>query len=56
MSKQRFKKAEFAAWVGIVGNLILAALKAVVGYISGTEDRLQTLPIPLPMLPALLLC
>ena len=37
MSKQRFKKAEFAAWVGIVGNLILAALKAVVGYISGSK-------------------
>ena len=36
---ERFKQAEFGAIVGIVGNIILAIVKAVIGYIgkgSGT--------------------
>lgn len=32
--KDRFKQAEFAAMVGVVGNIILAILKGVVGVIS----------------------
>lgn len=37
MSKQRFKQAEFAAWVGIVGNAILAIVKGIVGYMSHSK-------------------
>lgn len=37
MSKQRFKQAEFAAWIGIVGNIALAAMKATVGLFSGSK-------------------
>lgn len=33
----RFKKAEFAAWVGIIGNLLLAVLKIVVGTIGNSR-------------------
>lgn len=32
--KDRFKQAEFAAMVGVVGNIILAIIKGVVGVIS----------------------
>lgn len=34
MQKDRFKQAEFAAMVGVVGNIILAILKGAVGVIS----------------------
>lgn len=37
MSEQRFGKAEFAAWLGIVGNLLLAAVKGIVGWYSGSK-------------------
>lgn len=37
MSEQRFAKAEFAAWVGIIGNIILAAIKGVVGVMSNSK-------------------
>lgn len=33
----RFKKAEFAAWVGIIGNIVLAIIKAVLGIISNSK-------------------
>jgi cation diffusion facilitator family transporter len=36
MSDQRFKKAAFGAWVGIVGNLALAAVKFIFAVISGS--------------------
>jgi len=35
--KDRFKQAEFAAMVGVVGNIILAIIKWVVGSISGSR-------------------
>lgn len=34
---ERFKQAEFGAMVGIVGNIILAIVKAVVGYIGNSK-------------------
>lgn len=37
MQDQRFRKAEFGAWIGIVGNLVLAAVKFVTGWISGSK-------------------
>jgi len=37
MTEQRFAKAEFAAWVGIFGNLALAIMKGVVGFFSGSQ-------------------
>ncbi|WP_166238779.1 cation diffusion facilitator family transporter [Paenibacillus turpanensis] len=37
MSEQRFAKAENAAWIGIVGNIILAAVKGFVGWMSGSK-------------------
>lgn len=37
MTDQRFKQAEFAAWVGIVGNAALAVLKAVVGIMASSK-------------------
>jgi cation diffusion facilitator family transporter len=33
----RFKKAEFAAWVGIVGNVVLAVIKAIIGTTSNSK-------------------
>ncbi|WP_425541828.1 cation diffusion facilitator family transporter [Bacillus carboniphilus] len=35
--EKRFKQAEFAAWVGIVGNIVLAIIKYVAGTISGSR-------------------
>lgn len=35
--QQRFKKAEFGAWIGIVGNIVLALAKFVAGYFSGSK-------------------
>jgi len=37
MTQQRFAKAEFAAWLGIFGNLALAIMKGVVGFLSGSQ-------------------
>ncbi len=37
MSDERFKKAEFAAWVGIIGNLVLAIVKGVIGYVAHSK-------------------
>jgi len=37
MKEERFKKAEFAAWVGIIGNLLLAFIKGVIGYIANSK-------------------
>lgn len=33
----RFKKAEFAAWIGIVGNIFLAIIKGFIGYIANSK-------------------
>lgn len=40
MTDDRFRKAEFAAWVGIVGNLALAFLKGAVGLLAGSKALL----------------
>lgn len=40
MSEKRFKKAQFAAWLGIVGNIGLAAMKGTVGWLSGSKALL----------------
>lgn len=36
-NKDRFKEAEFAAMVGVVGNVVLAIFKYVIGVISGSR-------------------
>jgi cation diffusion facilitator family transporter len=40
VSEERFEKAEFAAWVGIVGNVALALLKGVVGFMAQSKALL----------------
>ncbi|MEW9700094.1 cation diffusion facilitator family transporter [Paenibacillus sp. SI8] len=40
MNEERFQKAEFAAWAGIVGNLALALLKGIVGYMAQSKALL----------------
>lgn len=37
MEKDRFKQAEFAAMLGVVGNIVLAIIKYVVGIMSGSK-------------------
>ncbi len=37
MKDQRFVKAEFAAWVGIVGNVLLALMKGIVGLMANSK-------------------
>ncbi|WP_044896209.1 cation diffusion facilitator family transporter [Bacillus alveayuensis] len=37
MAKDRFKQAEFAAIIGVVGNIVLAIVKGVVGVISESK-------------------
>jgi cation diffusion facilitator family transporter len=37
MKEARFKKAEKAAWIGIIGNVSLALLKGSVGFMSGSK-------------------
>lgn len=37
MGQQRLTKAAFAAWVGIVGNLLLAIFKGFVGFLTGSN-------------------
>ncbi|MDG5786446.1 cation diffusion facilitator family transporter [Evansella sp. AB-P1] len=34
---ERYKKVKFGAWVGIIGNIALAILKAIVGVISNSR-------------------
>ncbi|MEI4829419.1 cation diffusion facilitator family transporter [Bacillus sp. FJAT-53711] len=34
---ERFKQAEFGAIVGIVGNIVLAIIKAVIGYVGNSK-------------------
>lgn len=36
-NKDRFKEAEFAAMLGVVGNVVLAIFKYVIGVISGSK-------------------
>ncbi|NOU96060.1 cation diffusion facilitator family transporter [Paenibacillus sp. LMG 31456] len=40
MTNERFKKTEFAVWIGIACNLALAVMKGAVGYISGSKALL----------------
>ncbi|UJF31968.1 cation diffusion facilitator family transporter [Paenibacillus hexagrammi] len=40
MSDKRFEKAEFAAWVGIAGNLLLALVKGIIGFMSNSKALL----------------
>lgn len=37
MTDQRFVKAEAAAWIGIVGNIALALMKGIVGFMSNSK-------------------
>ncbi|WP_199617279.1 cation diffusion facilitator family transporter [Paenibacillus alkalitolerans] len=37
MTENRHARAEFAAWLGIIGNLSLAVMKGVVGFLSGSK-------------------
>jgi cation diffusion facilitator family transporter len=37
MKEARYKKAEKAAWIGIIGNVTLALLKGTVGFMSGSK-------------------
>ena len=37
MTEQRFAKAELAAWIGIFGNLALAIMKGIVGFLSNSQ-------------------
>lgn len=40
MSDQRFVKAQLAAWIGIIGNIALAVMKGIVGWLSGSKALL----------------
>ncbi|WP_371263397.1 cation diffusion facilitator family transporter [Paenibacillus sp. 1_12] len=37
LTEERFQKTEFAYWIGIIGNIFLAALKGLFGYFSGSK-------------------
>jgi cation diffusion facilitator family transporter len=37
MSEDRFKKTEFAAWMGIIVNIFLAIVKGIIGYIGNSK-------------------
>lgn len=37
MSENRFAKAETGAWVGILGNIVLAVMKGIVGWFAGSK-------------------
>jgi cation diffusion facilitator family transporter len=37
MSDQRIKQAEFAAWLGIIGNILLAIMKGTVGLLGNSK-------------------
>ncbi|WNF38928.1 cation diffusion facilitator family transporter [Bacillaceae bacterium IKA-2] len=34
---ERYQKLKFAAWVGIVGNIVLAIIKGIVGWLAGSR-------------------
>lgn len=34
---ERYQKVQFAAWVGIIGNIILALIKGIVGWLAGSR-------------------
>jgi cation diffusion facilitator family transporter len=34
---ERYQQVQFAAWVGIIGNIILALIKGVVGWLAGSR-------------------
>lgn len=34
---ERFKKVQFAAWVGIIGNILLAVIKGIIGWIANSR-------------------
>lgn len=40
MANDRFKKAEFAAWLGIAGNILLAVIKGIVGMAANSKALL----------------
>ena len=40
MDRERVRKAEWGAWVGIVGNLLLAILKGSIGLIANSRALL----------------
>lgn len=40
MTEERFKKAEFAAWMGIIGNVFLALVKGIIGIIANSKALL----------------
>ncbi|RKN83813.1 cation diffusion facilitator family transporter [Paenibacillus ginsengarvi] len=40
MADQRYQKARFAAWLGIIGNIALAVMKGIVGFLSGSKALL----------------
>jgi len=40
VNEERFEKAVFAAWVGIIGNLALALLKGVIGFMAQSKALL----------------
>ncbi|MFA9557179.1 cation diffusion facilitator family transporter [Evansella sp. AB-rgal1] len=35
--EERYKKVQFGAWVGIIGNILLAALKAIIGIMANSR-------------------
>jgi len=37
MKDKRYKKATFAAWLGIAGNFILAVIKGIIGYFAESK-------------------
>lgn len=37
MSEDRFKKTEFAAWIKMIGNVVLAAVKGFIGYVANSK-------------------
>lgn len=37
MSDQRLSKASMGAWIGIIGNIVLALMKFIAGFISGSK-------------------
>lgn len=34
---ERYQKVQFAAWVGIIGNIVLALIKGIVGWLAGSR-------------------
>ncbi|MCT8139542.1 cation transporter [Anaerobacillus sp. CMMVII] len=34
---ERYQQVQFAAWVGIIGNIILALIKGVIGWLAGSR-------------------